>query len=230
MKAKTALFLCLITTALTAREPSILTVSGQASLSKPADQLHLNIAVVTEGVTAEEALKANSQKMQAVFSTLEAKGLSKKEFSTGQFNVSPVYSPYPKNPPPEWTQHIIGYRVNNSIAVKSSKLAQAGELIDAVTQEGANSIDQISFELKDARLYRQEAITSATTNAMEDAKSLAAAANIELGRILQIQLDNAASPHPSFKAYAANLERSTPIEAGDVSINAKVTIVYEIEH
>lgn len=231
MRSKFTLLLCLLSAALNANEPSILTVSGHASLNKPADQLHLSIAVVTEAETAEEALKANNQKMYAVFSVLDDQGLSKKEYSTGQFNVSPIYAPYPKNPPADWVQHIIGYRVNNTITVKSNKLGQAGGLIDVVTQAGANSIDQINFELKDARLYRQEAIQSATANAMEDARSLATAANIGLGRILQIQLDNASAPQPQFKSYAAaNLEHSTPIEAGDVQVNAKVTIVYEIEY
>lgn len=220
----------LLSTTLTAGQPSILSVTGHASLNKPADQLHLNIAVVTEGETAESALNANNKKMQSVIAALDSKGFSKKEFSTGQFNVTPVYSPYPKNPPPDWTQHIIGYTVNNTLTIKSDKINQVGELIDAVTQAGIDSIDRIGFELKDSRLYRQEAITSATENAMEDAKSLATAANVALGRILQIQLDNAALPEPRFKSYTASFDRSTPIEAGDVSVNAKVTIVYEIDH
>lgn len=227
---KMTFLLCLLTTALTAKEPSILTVNGHGTLHKPADQLNLTVAVVTEADTAEEALKANNQKMRAVISALENKGLSNKEFSTGQFNVSPVYTPYPKDPPPDWTQKIKGYRVNNSLAIKSDKLGQAGEIIDAVSLAGANAIDQISFGLKDPRLYRQEAIKTATVHAMEDAKSLAAAANVKLGRIRQIQLDNATPPEPRFKVFAANLDHSTPIEAGDVSVNANVTVIYELEH
>lgn len=230
MQAKLFFILYALTSVISAKEPSILTVSGYASLHKPADQLNMSVGVVTEGESAEEALKSNGQKMHAVLAILEEKGFSKKEFSTGQFNITPIYSTYPQNPPPDWSPKIIGYRVSNILEIKTDKLPQAGEIIDSLSLAGANSIDQISFKLKDAQQYRQEAIQSATELAMKDAKSLAAAADIELGRIRQIQLDNATAVEPRFKAFSASLDRSTPIEASEVAINAKVTIVYEIEH
>ncbi len=64
---------------------------------------------------------------------------------------------------------------------------------------------------------------------MQDAEDLAMAANVQLGDIQAIWLDNAKPLEPRFKMLAANLDRSTPIEPGDVSVSANVTIVYELD-
>ena len=205
-----------------------LTINGAATIKKPADQLNLSVGVITEAENAEAALQANSTKMKAVIAAIQAKQITNKEYATGQFNISPTYAPYPKNPPPEWTQKINGYRVTNSLHIQTDKLDIAGEIIDAVSEAGANSVDQISFGLKDDRQHRQEAIKLATSYAKQDAEDLAVAANLKLGRIQQIWLDHAKAPEPRAKMFAASLDRSTPIEPGDVTVNANVTIVYQV--
>lgn len=218
------------TTTAGAKEPlSTLTINGAATLKKPADQLYLSVAVLTEADNAEAALENNNLKMQGVIAAIQAEELTQKEYSTGQFNIAPVYAPYPKNRNPDWTQKINGYRVTNALSIQTDKLERAGKIIDAVTQAGANSIDHIAFGLKDLRLYRQEAIKAATLYAMQDAKDLAESANMKLGQIHQIWLDHANGPEPQLKAFSAsNLHSSTPLEPGDVAVNANVTIVFEL--
>lgn len=209
-------------------DKAALSVTGQATLYKPADQLNLSVGVVTEADTAATALQENNQKMKALIDALSAKQLSPQEYFTGQFNISPIYAPYPKDPPPDWTQKITAYRVNNSLTIRTDKLDLAGELIDAVTKAGANSIENMSFGLKDERRYRQELIQAATSNALQDAKALAAAADLKLIRIQQIWLDQAGSFEPRVKFAAAMMDRSTPIEKADVPIHGSVTVVYEV--
>jgi uncharacterized protein YggE len=209
-------------------------VRGEATLYKPADQLHLSIAVVTDGDDAESALQSNSQKMHAVIQALQAKALTTKEYATGQFAIAPLYTPYPKDPPPNWTQKIIGYRVTNGLKIQTSKIELAGELIDAANQAGANAIEHISFGLQDERLYRPEIIRLATERAMQEAKELAAAANLKLTKVRHIWLDNAMPapmpmPMPQLKMAAAYSQAPTPIEADQIAINGNVTMVYEIE-
>lgn len=218
----------LVSTVIAQEQNSTLTIHGAAVLNKPADQLHITVGVVTEGAHAEEVLRDNNEKMRAIITTLQMKELSNKEYSTGQFSISPTYTPYPKNPPPDWTQKINGYRVSNSLSIQTDKLNLAGEIIDTVSQAGANSIDQISFDLKDDRLYRQEAIKLATENAKQDAENLASAANLKLGPIFEISLDDVKTPEPRFRQYAGALANKTPIEPGDVNVHAGVKIVYRI--
>ncbi len=232
MMRKLALILCFFTGTAFAKDlTSTLTINGSAILKKPADQLNLSVSVITEAETAEAALQANSLKMKAVIAAIQVKEVKNKEYATGQFNISPTYTQYPNNTPPEGTQKINGYRVTNSLFIQTEKMDLAGELIDAVSEAGANSVDQISFGLKDDRLYRQDAIKQATMHARQDAEDLAMAANLKLGRIQQIWLDNARAPEPEprMKMFAASLDRTTPIEPSDVTVNANVTIVYQVQ-
>jgi len=208
--------------------PATLSITGAATLKKPADQLTLSIAVVTDGDSAESALQQNNSKMQSLIAALQTQELTSKEYSTGQFSISPIYTPYPKNPPADWVQKIKGYRVTNGLIIQTDKIDHAGEIIDAATQGGANSVDNISFGLKDPRQYKQEAIRKATQNALQDAKDLADSAQLKLESINKIWLDNAESVAPRMKGFATTMAAVPPLEPGDVSVNANVTIVFEI--
>lgn len=209
-----------------------ITLSAQATIFKPADELQMTIGVVNLGENAEKVLATNSSKMQDVINYLEAAGLTKGEYQTGRFSIHPTYTPYPKDPPPDWKPSINGYEVSNTIVIKTSKLDAAGKFIDAANKAGANSIENIHFSLHDSRSYWNEAMSAATTNAINDAKVIAQAANVNLGRLISITLDSANTVLPRannvYFAKAMASETIPPIEAGDVTITASVSIVYEI--
>lgn len=209
-----------------------LTLGSHATIRKPSDELLLKIAVVNIGDTAEETLAENSVKMQAVIENLEAAGLTKSDYETGQFTIHPTYTPYPQYPPHDWKQSINGYEVTHSISIHTDKLDMAGKIIDLANKAGANSISDIRFSLREPHLYWNEALTAAATNAVSDAAALAAATGVKLGRVLSITLDNAQlqSPHinAAYLSKAMAAEVAPPIEPGDVMITAHVTLIYEI--
>jgi uncharacterized protein YggE len=208
-----------------------ISLNARGTIYKPADELQMNIGIVTTGATAEEALQENNRKMEAVINSLKVMGLTKKEYQTGHFSINPTYTPYPKNPPPEWKQSINGYEVNNSISIHTVMIDSAGKLIDAANKAGANSIHSVRFVLHDQRIYWNEAVSLAVANAMNDAETIAKAANLNLVRILSISLDsnnNSVVGGGTLYMAKANYETTPPIESGDVAITASVTITYEI--
>lgn len=206
-----------------------LVVSGASVLRKPSDQLTMNVSVVTQGNTAVKALADNNQKMNAVIESLKKAGLEKGEYQTGQFNIQPVYSIPPKNPPPDWKAIITGYDVTNSLNIRTLKLDKAPTIIDAVSAAGANQISNINFGLADPGKHKEEAIQTAAKSAIADAAALADAANLRLIRILNISLEQPqVYPRAKMMAFAAAEGNGTPIEAGDVEVNANVSITYEI--
>jgi uncharacterized protein YggE len=209
-----------------------LTVRGQSELEKPADRLNLKIGVVTEHADAREAMTANSSLMNDVLKAVGRVGLKKDEYQTGRFRVRPVYERRPRGAEQDWQPRILHYEVANSIRVKTQQLDLAGEIIDAATQAGANDVGDIHFDLARPRTYRQEAITKATNNAVKDARTLAEAAGVRLVRLLSINLDQTGLRPPvarrSRGVAAASMESTPPIAAGDVTVSAGVSLVYEI--
>ncbi len=217
-------------------EPPVptLTVRGEAILYRPADQLRLSIGVVTESVDATEALRANSRRMQDCVKALTKVGLTKQECKTGRFSIQPQYARRPRDANADWTPRIIGYRVTNTLSIRTRQIDLAGEIIQAANEAGANSIDSIGFDLANPRTHRAEAIASATENARSDAGVLAEASEVRLVRILSINLDQAGwrPPVPMMQAgravAMAEAVAPPPIEPGEVTVEASVTIVYEI--
>lgn len=214
-----------------AQDVPSLTVAGQAHLERPADELRLEVAVVTEAVEADAATATNSERMERVLAALSRAGLESGEATTGRFSVSPRYGPRPPQPQADWRPEIVGYRVDNSIQVETAKIELAGRLIDAAVRAGANSVRSISFGLADERAYRKEAIAEATAHARADALAVAEAAGVRLGRLLSARLDDAAAPPVPVRMHAESLVATAsapPIEPGDVGIHARVTLTYEI--
>lgn len=215
--------------------PATLTVRGDAQLEKAADQLQISLSVVTEGKEAANVLSENSEQTQAAIDAMLKAGLEKSEYETGGLNVHPVYTQPPRNHDGSWTPEISGFRAVHRLNIKTKKLELIGKIIDAASDAGVNAIDSISFGLADPRKHRQESIEVATRNAMNDAKALAAAADLRLVRVLSINLDDArAEPYQQKMMMAREMRAmdagiAPPVQAGDVTVYSSVTVVYEIE-
>jgi len=210
-----------------------LTVRGEALLYKPADQLRVRVGVVTQAAEATAAVKENSRRMADVISAIKKAGLDKNEYETGRFSIRPLYSRRPRQANAEWVRQIVGYEVNNTLAIRTKKLALAGKLIEGANNAGANSVDDIRFDLADPRTHRAEAIAAATANARSDAAVLSHAADVRLVRIIAIQLGEGGyrPPMPTMvraEAMAAVAAPAPPIQPGDVTVRASVTMIYEI--
>jgi uncharacterized protein YggE len=212
-----------------------LTVRGEAVLEVPADQLRMDIGVVTDGPTAQAALDGNTTAMERVIAALTAAGLTAEEYRTGQFQIQPQRAPRPRDAGRDWRPRIVGYTVTNRLSVKTTRIDLAGKLIGAASGAGANTIHSIAFDLADPRSHRAAAIAAATANAIADAKALAEASDVRLVRILSLALDEAAAvprPMPPIalrEAVGMSMAAAEPpITPGDVTVRAGVSILYEI--
>ena len=213
-----------------------LTVRGDALLKVPADQIELNIGVVTTDSTVDVALNDNNLRIKQVVQGLRKLGLAENEYHTGRFQIAPQWSPAPRNPPPGWRPDIVGYTVTNTLAIRTGKLELAGKIIAAANAAGANSVDAIQFMLKNPRASRNEAIAIATQNGIADANALAAAASVKLVRILDLKLDQATVEPVRLRAgrsvavsQMAMDASGPPISADEVTVRANVLINYQVK-
>lgn len=212
-----------------------LSVSGEARLMVPPDQVNIDLGVSTSADSAQKAINANSTAMVEVLSALKDMGLESATVNTRQFQLQPLWSPRPPAAAADWQATITGYRSNNSVQVSTSQLQRAGEIIGRATAAGANRVNSVSFGLSNPRAHREAAIAQATANAESDARSLAAAAGQTIVRIISLNLDHSdASPitlrKDNYVRSAMAMDASAPpLEAGDVTVRATVSIRYQIE-
>lgn len=211
-----------------------LTVRGNATIQVPADQLQMQVGVTSEAKTVKQALDENTKKIQAIEQVFKKIGLSRKEYKTGRFQIQPRWSTRPPKYHDNWHAEIIGYRVNNHFSIKTRQIELGGKIIESCTRAGANTIDSIIFNLATPREYRSKAIAAATNNARADANALAAAAELRLGEVLDINLDDATSTplRSRSMAFSAEMAKSAApslnLSPGEVTVHASVTITYEI--
>jgi len=210
-----------------------ITLTATASIQKPADELQLKIGVLSLAETAEAALADNTFKMKEIITSLKKLGFDHEDYETHQFSIRPTYSPYPTNPPADWKAEIIGYEVTNSILLHTQKLDLIGQVIDLATQSGANTISDIKFGLKNPYQYKSEVLSVAGQNAIKEAEIIAQATGVQLVKVLSIQLNQMRvnSPQQQVACFTKSFGAShaAPIEAGDLSLEASITLVYEIQ-
>lgn len=204
-------------------------VTGQAQIMVPADKVSISFGVETEAPSAREASDLNAAKMDAVISALRGTDIRGLEIETFGYSLVPEYR-YPNRDDPG-RQTISGYRALNNIRVSSPEVDNAGPLLDAGIQAGANRVVDLRFEASDTREVRLEALAQAVQSAREEAQTIADAMGVLLGPPLEVR--GGATPGQPRVLTAARMAMeaaapSTPIEAGRETVSANVTIVYRI--
>src|SRR5688572_28589401 len=114
-----------------------------------------------------------------------------------------------------------------------SELKNVGAVIDAASTAGANSIDNVSFILRQTSPARGQALADATQQAMNKAQSIAQALGGRVSRVVE-ENENvtvAADAVNEMNRFGASTytAKSTPITAGHLNIRSNVQLIVEIE-
>lgn len=215
-----------------AEKPATISLQGKGEISVAPDMAVVTTRVVTIGASAPEALQANTAAIAKVIADIKAAGIETKDIQTSGFSIYPRYEDrkalsQSQSEPPK----IVGYEVSNGVTVRVRALEKLGTILNAVVASGANSVDGISFTISDTSEKLDEARKEAVADARRKADLYAAAAGVKLGRILSISEGVVATPRP----YALRMEKAmamsaapVPVEAGEETLSANVSIVWEI--
>src|SRR4029077_1313894 len=199
--------------------------SGEARTSP--DTADLDLAIDTQAKTAEEAANRNAALAAKVIDALKAKLGDKGKITTGGYSLNPEYDQRPNQKPT-----IIGYTAQNTVTANTGALDLIGALIDSAISAGANRVNSLSFSVKVHTNPRTEAITIATRDAHAQASALAAALGVKLGKVVKATTISEQRPIPMQRAgmgRAMSAKVATPVEPGEVTVPATVSLTFEIE-
>lgn len=212
---------------------TLLTVSAEGKASRKPDLAVFTAGVASTGKTAGEALGANSAAMNRVIRALKAAGIAEKDIQTSNLNLNPVYASRQRSTDllEEQAPPIIGYRVSNNVTVKQRDLDQFGKVIDTLVSAGANQVYGPSFQMADPDEALDDARREAIAKARQRAQLYAGAAGLTVRRIVSINESGSYAPSPPVvyaRAMAADAVESTPVSAGEVAMQANVTVTFEL--
>lgn len=207
-------------------------VTGEGDATTAPDMAILTLSVLRQADTARAALDANSAAMGEVIAALKADGIDARDLQTSGFSINPrwFYPPSPNDGSEPAQPRIVGYDVVNTLTVRVRDLSRLGAAIDKSVSLGVNQGGQIMFVNDNPAAVISQARAKAVEDAMARAATLAKAAGVEVGPVLEISEQSMAPrPLPILEAKMADAAAAPPIETGENAYRVTVTVTFGIK-
>lgn len=202
-----------------------LAVTGEATVTRAPDMATLSIGATTLADTAADAMAGNAAAVAAVIARLKEAGIESGDMQTSGLSLSPNWS---RPSEADGTSRIVGYTATNGLRVTVTALDTLGTVLDAAIADGANTLDGLNFALADPRPALDEARRDAVADARARAELIAGAAGVSLGPVVSIT-EGGGYGVPVVTYGSMPKAASVPIEQGEVSYSASVTITWALE-
>lgn len=205
--------------------PGWIQVSGFGSVQVEPDRASVTFAVESRQRTAGEAAQANADAMDAVLVAIRGGGFEGLEIATHGYSLRPEYS----NRNNQNQREIVAYVALNNVRATVTDVNAVGRVIDAAIAAGANRVAGIGFSASDTEPARVEALAIAVRSARAEAQVIAESLGYRLGAPLEVT-GGASRPGPvPYQAEALSMRAAdTPIEAGDQTVSASVSIRFAL--
>ena len=223
-----SLVACSTTPAVVSSQPIVRTLSssGTGEVYLVPDVAYIYVGVKADAENVTDALNKNNTQANAVAQALKDQGVEAKDIQTTSFNVYPM-----QDYAPDGTISRSYFVVENTVYITVRDLAKLGSLLDAVVKSGANTINSISFDVKDKETAMAQARDLAIANAKAEAESIAKASGVKLGDLQYVSAYTNNVPTPMYDAKGGTMSAATnvPISAGQLVISASASMTYEIK-
>lgn len=210
---------------------NVINVVGKGEISVKPDIAYVSIGVDTQGKTAQEAQKANAEKISKITTLLKTTWqISDKDIQSTQFYVQPNYTYDAKA-----GQKLQGYNAHHTLVVAYRDLEKVGKLLDAASTAGANNIDNVRFSVENRDQFEAQVIEKAMANADLKAGVIAKAAKRQLGIVLVVSQGDTSDPVVFQNAKmemmdaASKSGSSTAVQAGEIKVSTQLSVQYEIK-
>jgi uncharacterized protein YggE len=204
-------------------KPGTITAQGTGKVRGVPDLLVVDLGVHTEAAKAADALKENNVRSQALRDQITAKGVADEDVRTTNVSISATYDDKGK---------IRGYAVDNALQLRLHDLASAGITLDEVATSAGDAarIFQVAFTFDDDTKLIEEARADAVKRAKAQAKQLADAAGVELGKVRTIsELSPQDQVFATTGAAAGGFSGdAVSLSPGSQELTFQVTLVYDI--
>jgi len=200
----------------------VIDVTGNGKVMATPSYVQLQIEVQTRGKNVQEAQQENAIIMNRVIQALLDLHIPRENIQTAVYTISPLYD-YE-----DGKQIFKGYEVTNGITVKVTDMNQIGVIIDTAVENGANRISSIQFNIDNADAYYQQALSLALHNAQMKAKTIAETMHLPLQpQPIEIVEELERAPVLYRSMAMADSKISTPIEQGQIAVNATVRVKFQ---
>ncbi len=207
--------------------PPAVVTNGHGIVERAPDRAVVVIATETRAVKPADAQQQNAAAMTKVQEAVKRAGIPADAVHTVGLSLQEEV---------EWSngkRTSRGYLVANSIEVKVDDLTALGGLLDAAVAAGATDVGNVRFDLRDRPAAEREALRLAVADARARADAAAAGAGMRVAGILRIEDGGVEHVRPmpvmAMRANAGPVAAPTPVAAGQIAIEASVTVTAALE-
>ncbi len=214
-------------------EKSYITVTASSTVTVVPDTASFTITAEAMADTTEEARNTSSLMIASAVEILKDEfGITDDEIKTNYMNINPYY---------EWLdggRTLMGQKATQSLTITlKNGLDKVGKVYDRLSVLDGISISSITYSKLDTSDEEAQAREEATENAFRKAQDYVKGVSLTVGKLVNLSEGNVSYSYSSYssnklmmaESMAAADYSSTTYYAGDLSVSATVTAVFEIE-
>ena len=168
------------------KDETLLTVTASGRADSTPDEARIQLGVQSLAGTAEEASRANREKMDKVSATLARLGVKPADIQTRNLTLNRI----------DYGRDRGRFRADNVVEIRMRDTRRVGEAIAAATDAGANLMSGPDLRISDRETANRSAYAGAYRAARARAEAYAGAADLKIVRVLAIH-DNGEAGVPA---------------------------------
>ncbi len=202
--------------------PRQISVHGEATVSAAPDMAVLYLGANVQAKRADAAARELGETLAQIMAALARSGIAPEDIQTNRLEMRPLWSDRGAgNTPPK----ITGFAAQSLLRVQVFDLDALPGLLDSVISSGANQIEGLRFEVRDAAGLMDAARRAAVLDAGQKAAVMASTAGVGLGPLISLQEQGGQGP----PGQAMTLrEAAMPVARGQLEFRAAVSAVFAL--
>jgi uncharacterized protein YggE len=220
---------------------ALITVSGQAEMRVPPDEVLFTLAVESVDKDVLAAKKKTDESVKAVFAIAKDNKVNADDVQTSYISVEPKYNTddfgYGETPR-GMKRVLVGYAVSKTIAVRLKDISRFDPLLSDVLKAGVTKVKDVEFRDSQIRKHRDQARAMAIKAAQEKASLLAREIGQTIGPAFSItEGTNGRYTASNMTQNATSVisgdlsasESDSAIAPGLISVTAQVTVSFRLQ-
>lgn len=202
-----------------------LTVVGTGTVEAEPELAYVTVGVDLRGDHPGNVVNEASTRMGAVLEAVKAVGVEEKDIRTAGYNlwVEQRYDPQTGQP-----TGVIEYHVVHTVRITVRDLGKVGALLAAAVEAGANTVSEVTYSVADPEALVAQARQKAIADARKKAQEMAAALDVNLGKVLSVSESGGWVPGPIYREGVGGGGAAVPMPAGSFSVSVSVVVIYEL--
>lgn len=218
-------------------EPPLITVTGQAEVRVPPDEVVFTLGVESVDKDILVAKKRTDDSVREVLAIARKNNVKLEDVQTSFISVQPKYNTDDLEYDQRRTvkREFVGYQVSKTIAVILRDISRFDSLLSDVLRAGVTRLSNLQFRDSKIREHRDQARAMAIKAAQQKAQLLSGQIGQSIGPAYSI-IENTFVPNTTANVSQNSLdsfvgsgsESESAIAPGSISITAQVTVKFKL--